>query len=89
MNLISGSTQGSNEDEESKQKNLSEGELTGMQTRNDLAFTPETLDLPDIGASFTLTWIRVYHKEKQLLSAQMFTLWSQVLKKAIVIYSAN
>ncbi|XP_039682894.1 heat stress transcription factor A-5-like [Medicago truncatula] len=33
MNLISGSTQGSNEDVESLQKNLSEGELTGMQTR--------------------------------------------------------
>ncbi|AET04087.1 putative transcription factor HSF-type-DNA-binding family [Medicago truncatula] len=53
MNLISGSTQGSNEDEESLQKNLSEGELTGMQTRTGLAFTPETLDLADTGASFT------------------------------------
>jgi len=53
LNLISGSTQGSNEDEESLQKNLSEGELTGMQTRTGLAFTPETLDLADTGASFT------------------------------------
>ncbi|AES75415.2 heat stress transcription factor-like protein [Medicago truncatula] len=33
MNLISSSTQGSNEDVESLEKNLSEGELTVMQTR--------------------------------------------------------
>ncbi|AES75416.1 heat stress transcription factor-like protein, putative [Medicago truncatula] len=34
MNLISGSTQGSNEDAESLQKNLSEGELTGIVSSN-------------------------------------------------------
>ncbi|AES75411.1 heat stress transcription factor-like protein [Medicago truncatula] len=33
MNLISGSTHGSNKDAESLQKNLSKGELTRMQTR--------------------------------------------------------
>jgi heat shock transcription factor, other eukaryote len=53
MNLISGSTQGSNEDEERLQKNMSEGELTRMQTRTGLAFTSETLDHTYIGASFT------------------------------------
>ncbi|XP_004504369.1 heat stress transcription factor A-5 [Cicer arietinum] len=53
MNLVSRSTQGSNEDEESLQKNLSEGELIGMQTRTDLGFVPETLELADTGASFT------------------------------------
>ncbi|CAL5214079.1 unnamed protein product [Lathyrus oleraceus] len=53
MNLVSGSTQGSNEGEESPQKNLSEGELKGMQTRTGLAFAPETLELADTGTSFT------------------------------------
>ncbi|WJX53101.1 hypothetical protein P8452_39135 [Trifolium repens] len=53
MNLVSGSTQGSNEDEESPQKNMSDGELKGMQTRTALAFAPETVDLADTGASFT------------------------------------
>jgi len=53
MNLISGSTQGSNEDEERLQKNMSERELTRMQTRTGLAFTPESLDHADTRASFT------------------------------------
>ncbi|CAI8618574.1 unnamed protein product [Vicia faba] len=53
MNLVSGSTQGSNEGEESMQKNLSEGELNGMQTRTGLAFAPATLELADTGTSFT------------------------------------
>jgi len=52
MNLVSGSTHVSNENEESLQKNLSEGELTEMQTRTDLAFAPEILELADPGASF-------------------------------------
>ncbi|XP_039682920.1 uncharacterized G-patch domain protein DDB_G0278987 [Medicago truncatula] len=49
MNLISCRTQGSNEDEERLQKNMSEGE----QTRTGLAFTAETLDHADIGTSYT------------------------------------
>ncbi|AES75724.2 heat stress transcription factor A-like protein, putative [Medicago truncatula] len=53
MNLVSGSTQGSNEDEESLQKNMSKGEMKRMQTRTGLAFTPETLDHVDTRASFT------------------------------------
>ncbi|RHN76330.1 putative transcription factor HSF-type-DNA-binding family [Medicago truncatula] len=52
MNLVSGSTHVSTENEESLQKNLSEGELTEMQTRTDVAFAPETLELADPGASF-------------------------------------
>jgi hypothetical protein len=53
MNLTSGSTQGSNEDEERLKKNMSEGEPTRMQTRTTLAFTPESLDHAYTGASFT------------------------------------
>lgn len=49
MNLVSRSTQSSNEDGESPPKKLSEG----VQTRTALAFTPETLELADTGASFT------------------------------------
>jgi hypothetical protein len=74
MNLISGSTQGSNKEEESQQKNMSKGELTGMQTRTRLAFTPKTLDHADNGASLILTWIHVYHKKQQLLSSEIFIL---------------
>lgn len=53
MNLVSRSTQSSNEDGENPQKKLSEGTPKGVQTRTALAFAPETLDLADTGASFT------------------------------------
>lgn len=53
MNLVSHSTQSSNEDGESPQNKLSEGELKGVQTRTALAFAPETLELADTGTSFT------------------------------------
>ncbi|XP_061372994.1 heat stress transcription factor A-5-like isoform X2 [Gastrolobium bilobum] len=52
MNLVSRSTESSNENGESSQK-LSEGEPKGVQTRTALAFAPETLELADSGASFT------------------------------------
>ncbi|QCD78435.1 heat shock transcription factor 4 [Vigna unguiculata] len=53
MNLVSRSTQSSNEDGESPQKKLSEVEPKGVQTRTSLTFAPETLELADTGASFT------------------------------------
>ncbi|KAG5029439.1 hypothetical protein AAZX31_05G141000 [Glycine max] len=53
MNLVSRSTQSSNEDGESPQKKLSEVEPKGVQTRTALTFAPETLELADTGASFT------------------------------------
>ncbi|KAK7318974.1 hypothetical protein RJT34_03683 [Clitoria ternatea] len=53
MNLVSRSTQSSNEDGESPQKKLSEVEPRGVQTRTALVFAPETLELADTGASFT------------------------------------
>lgn len=53
MNLVSRSTESSNEDGESPQKNLSEGEPKGVQTKTALSFAPETLELADTGASFT------------------------------------
>ncbi|RDX78039.1 Heat stress transcription factor A-5, partial [Mucuna pruriens] len=53
MNLVSHSTQSSNEDGESPQKKLSEVEPKGAQTRTALTFAPETLELADTGASFT------------------------------------
>ncbi|XP_057733386.1 heat stress transcription factor A-5-like isoform X1 [Arachis stenosperma] len=53
MNLVSRSTQSSNEDGESPQKKISEGEQTGTQTRTSVPFAPETLELADTGASFT------------------------------------
>lgn len=53
MNLVSRSTQSSNEDGENPQKKLSEGTPKGVQTRTALAFAPETLELADTGASFT------------------------------------
>ncbi|ESW18356.1 hypothetical protein PHAVU_006G034200 [Phaseolus vulgaris] len=53
MNLVSRSTQSSNEDEESPQKKLSEVEPKGVQTRTALTFAPETLELADTGTSFT------------------------------------
>lgn len=53
MNLVSHSTQSSNEDGESPQKMLSEGEPKGVQTRTAVTFAPETLELADTGASFT------------------------------------
>ncbi|XP_027342485.1 heat stress transcription factor A-5-like isoform X2 [Abrus precatorius] len=52
MNLVSRSTQSSNEEGGSPQKKLSE-EPKGVQTRTALAFPPETLELADTGASFT------------------------------------
>ncbi|KAL2343517.1 hypothetical protein Fmac_004802 [Flemingia macrophylla] len=53
MNLVSHSTQSSNEDGESPQKKLSEVDPKGVQTRTALTFAPETLELADTGASFT------------------------------------
>ncbi|KAF7837037.1 heat stress transcription factor A-5-like [Senna tora] len=53
MNLVSRSTQSSNEDGENPQKKLSEGTPKGVQTRTALAFAPETVELADTGASFT------------------------------------
>lgn len=53
MNLVSRSTQSSNEDGESPQKKLSEIDPKGVQTRTALTFAPETLELADTGASFT------------------------------------
>ncbi|MED6146944.1 hypothetical protein PIB30_039438 [Stylosanthes scabra] len=55
MNLVSRSTQSSNEDEESPQKKTSEEEPTGMPTgmQTRIPFAPETLELADTGASFT------------------------------------
>ncbi|XP_061369179.1 heat stress transcription factor A-5-like [Gastrolobium bilobum] len=53
MNLVSCSTQSSNEDGESPHKMLSRGEPIEVQTRTALGFAPETLDLADTGTSFT------------------------------------
>lgn len=53
MNLVSRSTQSSNEDGESPQKKLSEVEPKGVHTRTALTFAPETLELADTGTSFT------------------------------------
>ncbi|XP_020227704.1 heat stress transcription factor A-5 [Cajanus cajan] len=53
MNLVSRSTQSSNEDGESPQKKMSEVDPKGVQTRTALTFAPETLELADTGASFT------------------------------------
>jgi len=69
MNLVSGSTHVSNEDKESLQKNLSEGELTEMQTRTDLAFAPETLELADTGASFAFNMDRATATESPNLQS--------------------
>ncbi|KAK4266610.1 hypothetical protein QN277_027502 [Acacia crassicarpa] len=53
MNLVSRSTQSSNEDGENPQKRPSEETPKGVQTRTTLAFAPETLELADTGASFS------------------------------------
>ncbi|CAJ1939064.1 unnamed protein product [Sphenostylis stenocarpa] len=53
MNLVSRSTQSSNEDGENPQRKLSEVEPKVVQTRTSLTFAPETLELADTGASFT------------------------------------
>ncbi|KAI4344940.1 hypothetical protein L6164_012117 [Bauhinia variegata] len=51
INLVSHSTQSSNEDGVSPQKKRSEGEQKGLQNWTTLAFAPETLELSDTGAS--------------------------------------
>ncbi|XP_022723006.1 heat stress transcription factor A-5-like [Durio zibethinus] len=54
INLVSNSTQSSNEDRASPQRRVCEGEPKDAQTRSEgLLFAPETLDLSDTGASFT------------------------------------
>ncbi|KAK6255253.1 hypothetical protein SCA6_016558 [Theobroma cacao] len=54
INLVSHSTQSSNEDGVSPQRRISEGEPKDAQTRPEgLLFAPETLDLSDTGTSFT------------------------------------
>ncbi|XWS35190.1 hypothetical protein CRYUN_Cryun21dG0104800 [Craigia yunnanensis] len=54
INLVSHSTQSSNEEGASPQRRLSEGEPKDAQTRPEgLFFAPETLDLSDMGTSFT------------------------------------
>ncbi|XVF65332.1 hypothetical protein PTKIN_Ptkin09bG0239500 [Pterospermum kingtungense] len=54
INLVSSSTQSSNEDGASPQRRVSEGEPKDTQTRPGcLLFSPETLDLSDTGTSFT------------------------------------
>lgn len=54
INLVSHSTQSSNEDGDSPQRKIS-GEPKGVQMRTEgFVFPPETLDLSDTGASFTL-----------------------------------
>ena len=54
INLVSHSTQSSNEDGDSPQRKIS-GESKGVQMRTEgFVFPPETLDLSDTGASFTL-----------------------------------
>ncbi|KAJ1406597.1 Winged helix-like DNA-binding domain superfamily [Sesbania bispinosa] len=54
INLVSCSTHSSNEDGESLQKMLCEGEPKEVQTTKALGFAPEPLENADIGASFTL-----------------------------------
>jgi heat shock transcription factor len=54
INLVSHSTQSSNEDGESLQRRIS-GEPKGVQMRTEgFVIPPETLDLSDTGTSFTL-----------------------------------
>ncbi|XWS09221.1 hypothetical protein CRYUN_Cryun40dG0066900 [Craigia yunnanensis] len=54
INLVSYSTQSSNEDGSSPQRRISDGEPKDVQTRPEgLLFAPETLDLSDTGTSFT------------------------------------
>ncbi|XVF37921.1 hypothetical protein REPUB_Repub20aG0053100 [Reevesia pubescens] len=54
INLVSRSTQSSNEDGTSPQRRVSDGEPKDAQTRPEgLLFAPETLDLSDTGTSFT------------------------------------
>ncbi|GMJ01779.1 HEAT SHOCK TRANSCRIPTION FACTOR A5 [Hibiscus trionum] len=54
INLVSQSTQSSNEDEESLQRRISQGEPKDDNIRPEgISFTPETLDLSDTGTSFT------------------------------------
>ncbi|KAK8548405.1 hypothetical protein V6N13_054787 [Hibiscus sabdariffa] len=54
MNLVSQSTQSSNEDGESPQRRISQGEPKDDNIRpGGILFTPETLDLSDTGTSFT------------------------------------
>ncbi|XVE81246.1 hypothetical protein DITRI_Ditri15bG0048000 [Diplodiscus trichospermus] len=54
INLVSHSTQSSNEDGASPQRRVSEGEPKDAQARPEgLLFAPETVDLSDTGTSFT------------------------------------
>ncbi|KAL4310379.1 hypothetical protein GQ457_01G033680 [Hibiscus cannabinus] len=54
INLVSQSTQSSNEDGESLQRRISQGEAKDDNIRPEgISFTPETLDLSDTGTSFT------------------------------------
>ncbi|KAK8585528.1 hypothetical protein V6N13_050506 [Hibiscus sabdariffa] len=54
INLVSQSTQSSNEDGESLQRRISQGEPKDDNIRPEgISFTPETLDLSDTGTSFT------------------------------------
>ncbi|KAB2092327.1 hypothetical protein ES319_A02G023100v1 [Gossypium barbadense] len=54
INLVSQSTQSSNEDEGSPQRRVSQGEPKDDNIRpQGLLFTPETLDISDTGTSFT------------------------------------
>ncbi|KAL1328650.1 hypothetical protein AAHE18_13G387900 [Arachis hypogaea] len=89
MNLVSPSTQSSNEHGESPQKKISEGEQTGIQTRTSIPFAPETLELADTGASFTFKMDSCLSQRGRMLRARNCAHWSQVVKKVIVTYPAN
>lgn len=55
INLVSRSTQSSNEDGESPHRKVSEGEVRGAQMRTEgLFFPPEAVELSDTGTSFAL-----------------------------------
>ncbi|RYR16935.1 hypothetical protein Ahy_B03g061769 [Arachis hypogaea] len=81
MNLVSPSTQSSNEHGESPQKKISEGEQTGIQTRTSIPFAPETLELADTGASFTFKMDSCLSQRGRMLRARNCAHWSQVVKK--------
>ncbi|KAL4331676.1 hypothetical protein AHAS_Ahas13G0523900 [Arachis hypogaea] len=86
MNLVSPSTQSSNEHGESPQKKISEGEQTGIQTRTSIPFAPETLELADTGASFTFKMDSCLSQRGRMLRARNCAHWSQVNRNS---YSAK